>query len=213
MKAKITEKEYILRKIREASYKSYDGVKSNIDYDSKVFAHSDDNPLVIFAENLINIGGNFVYCQDEHDFAIKLAALLDEKEWLNPVCHSQELAALLAEKNIVFRVENPLPIDSKVGISSCEYLVSRLGSIVVSSWSNPGRQIHAYPEIHIVVAKASQVVLDIGDAIKKIRKKYSVDFPSEITLITGPSRTADIEKTLVMGAHGPKELIVFVIAD
>ncbi len=213
MKAKVTEKEYILRKVREASYKSYDGVNPNIDYDSKVFAYNDDNPLVVFAENLIGIGGNFVYCQNEHDFAIKLAALLDEREWLNPACQSQELAALLAEKNIVFRVENTLPIDSKVGISSCEYLVARLGSIVVSSWSNPGRQMHAYPEIHIVVAKASQVVKDIGEAIKKIRKKYSVDFPSEITLITGPSRTADIEKTLVMGAHGPKELIVFVIAD
>ena len=213
MKVKVTGKEHILRKVREASYKSYDRIKPNIDLDSEVFAIKEDNPLVIFAENLIDIGGKFVYCQDEENFAIKLGALLEEREWLNPVSHSQELSAILSNKNIIHSSANPIPIDSKVGISTCEYLVARLGSVVVSSWSNPGRQMHAYPEIHIVMAKANQVVSDIGEAIKKMRKKYSVDFPSQITLITGPSRTADIEKTLVMGAHGPKELIVFVIAN
>ena len=44
-----------------------------------------------------------------------------------------------------------------------------------------------------------------------IREKYKTRLPSQITLITGPSRTADIEKTLVLGAHGPKELHVFIL--
>ena len=46
-----------------------------------------------------------------------------------------------------------------------------------------------------------------------MKKKYPDNYPSMISLITGPSRTADIEKTLVMGAHGPKELYVFLIED
>jgi len=45
------------------------------------------------------------------------------------------------------------------------------------------------------------------------KEKYGGNFPSQMTVITGPSRTADIEKTLVMGAHGPKELYVFMIDD
>jgi L-lactate dehydrogenase complex protein LldG len=49
--------------------------------------------------------------------------------------------------------------------------------------------------------------------LRLIRKKYEDGFPSLISFITGPSRTADIEKTLVMGAHGPKELYVFLIED
>ena len=70
-----------------------------------------------------------------------------------------------------------------------------------------------YPETHLVVAKASQVVAELKDALVGIKMKYQDNFPSQITTITGPSRTADIEKTLVMGAHGPKNLYVFMIDD
>jgi len=50
----------------------------------------------------------------------------------------------------------------------------------------------------------------LQDALEAVQQKYSRDFPSAVTVITGPSRTADIEKTLVLGAHGPKELVIFV---
>ena len=46
-----------------------------------------------------------------------------------------------------------------------------------------------------------------------MKKRYASDLPSQISIISGPSRTADIEKTLVMGAHGPKELYVFFVDD
>jgi L-lactate dehydrogenase complex protein LldG len=78
---------------------------------------------------------------------------------------------------------------------------------------SPGRKIIAYPEIHLVVATASQLVPDIKRGIQLLRRKYGEEFPSLVSLITGPSRTADIEKTLVMGAHGPKELYIFLIDD
>ena len=71
----------------------------------------------------------------------------------------------------------------------------------------------AFPESHIVIANVSQVVPELRDALSGIKKKYAGNFPSQITTITGPSRTADIEKTLVMGAHGPKELYVFMVDD
>jgi L-lactate dehydrogenase complex protein LldG len=84
---------------------------------------------------------------------------------------------------------------------------------MVSSGQMAGRQIFVYPDVHIVLANASQLVPDIKDALIRIRKKYDNRMPSMITMITGPSRTADIEKTLVMGAHGPKELFVFLLED
>jgi L-lactate dehydrogenase complex protein LldG len=67
--------------------------------------------------------------------------------------------------------------------------------------------------VHIVVASVGQLLPDIKDALAYMRKKYGQRLPSMMSLITGPSRTADIEKTLVMGAHGPKELILFLIDD
>jgi len=55
------------------------------------------------------------------------------------------------------------------------------------------------------------LVNDIKDALENIKEKYPVGFPSLVTLISGASRTADIEKTLVMGAHGPKELYLLLV--
>jgi L-lactate dehydrogenase complex protein LldG len=65
--------------------------------------------------------------------------------------------------------------------------------------------------VHIVLAYTSQLVLDLKDGFKLLKKKYGNNIPSLISTITGPSRTADIEKTLVLGAHGPKELFVFLL--
>jgi len=101
----------------------------------------------------------------------------------------------------------------KVGITFCEYLISRFGSIVISSKLKSGRRMPAFSETHIVIAFTSQIVLSIKDALNEIIKKYGKQMPSMISVITGPSRTADIEKTLVMGAHGPRELYVFLIND
>jgi L-lactate dehydrogenase complex protein LldG len=54
-------------------------------------------------------------------------------------------------------------------------------------------------------------VYDVKDALISLQKKYNNQLPSFLTLATGPSRTADIEKTLVVGVHGPKEVFVFLV--
>ena len=84
---------------------------------------------------------------------------------------------------------------------------------MVSSMQECGRRMFVYPPVHIVVAHASQLVPDLKHALNEIKLKYSNKMPSMISVITGPSRTADIEKTLVMGAHGPKSVYVFFIDD
>jgi L-lactate dehydrogenase complex protein LldG len=91
--------------------------------------------------------------------------------------------------------------------------VARLGTIVMSSRVAPGRRMMVFPEIHLVLAYASQLVPDLRHAFQKLKAKFGENYPSLVSLITGPSRTADIEKTLVMGAHGPRELYVFLIDD
>ena len=57
----------------------------------------------------------------------------------------------------------------------------------------------------------NQLVYDIKDALQLIKNKYDNNLPSLITFATGPSRTADIEKTLVVGVHGPKEVYLFLV--
>ena len=96
-------------------------------------------------------------------------------------------------------------------ITSCESLVARTGSILLSSNTESGRTVSVYAPVHICIAYTSQLVFDIKDGLKQICIKYGTKLPSLITLATGPSRTADIEKTLVVGVHGPKEVFCFLI--
>ena len=102
---------------------------------------------------------------------------------------------------------------AEAGLSTCEALISRTGSILLSSANSSGRRLTIYPEKHLVVARASQLVPDIKDGLNLLRGKYEGKMPSMISLVSGPSRTADIEKTLVLGAHGPKQLVLFLIDD
>lgn len=87
----------------------------------------------------------------------------------------------------------------------------RTGSAIISSNGNSGRQLNFYPPVHIIIANKSQIVDYLEDGLKAIQEKYGKQtLPSLISFISGPSRTADIEKTLVLGAHGPKTLHVFI---
>jgi L-lactate dehydrogenase complex protein LldG len=101
--------------------------------------------------------------------------------------------------------------DADVSITICEALVARTGSIVLSSAVSSGRTTSVYAPIHICIAKVSQLVYDVKDAIALIQTKYGDQIPSMISFATGPSRTADIEKTLVVGVHGPKEVYCFLL--
>jgi L-lactate dehydrogenase complex protein LldG len=83
--------------------------------------------------------------------------------------------------------------------------------MVLSSKVSSGRTTSVYAPVHICIAKTSQLVYDIKDAIESLKKKYGENLPSQISFATGPSRTADIEKTLVVGVHGPKEVYCFLI--
>ena len=82
---------------------------------------------------------------------------------------------------------------------------------VMSSAQQSGRTTSVYAPVHICIAHNSQLLFDVKDALSFLKAKYENNFPSFVTLATGPSRTADIEKTLVTGVHGPKEVYCFLI--
>jgi L-lactate dehydrogenase complex protein LldG len=104
-------------------------------------------------------------------------------------------------------------LNANVGITACEALSARTGSILISNGTEAGRRLSIYPHVHIVIAYTSQLFDDINNALKFIEKKYEGKLPSMISNTTGPSRTADIEKTLVLGAHGPREIYLFLIDE
>lgn len=208
-----TSREKMLKKIRNAVLHKTQNPFPDVDFDSSVYKELRDSPDVVFAEEFLKMAGKFVYCESEKDATDTLKALLSDNQWSNVFCREEFVQQMLAAAEIPFSSAEDDFEEMEVGITLCEYLIARLGSIMVSSAQQSGRRMFVYPPVHIVFAFASQIVNDLKDALAGIKNKYPEGLPSMISVITGPSRTADIEKTLVMGAHGPRDLYVFLIDD
>ena len=208
-----TSKEKILKKIRNALISRQENPFQNIDFKSPVFKELEDMPEVEFVSKLKENGGTFVYCENEKDFVENVKMLALQRNWENLFSIDEKVIGLLESGGINVESSEEKFTEQIAGVTRCDFLIGRFGSVMVSSGLSSGRRMFVFPQVHIVLAQMSQVVSELKDALKGIRKKYSNKLPSQITVITGPSRTADIEKTLVMGMHGPKELFVFVVDD
>jgi L-lactate dehydrogenase complex protein LldG len=99
------------------------------------------------------------------------------------------------------------------GLTACESLVAQTGSILVSSFTCGGRGLSILPHAHVVLATIDQLVATVGDALELARQRHAGRLPSMLSFITGPSRTGDIERILVLGAHGPKQLFVILVDE
>ena len=96
------------------------------------------------------------------------------------------------------------------GVTGCEALVAQTASILVSSVSSGGRVLSVLPPHHIVIATPDQLERDLKSAFDAVHRKHGGKLPRYLSFITGPSRTGDIERILVLGAHGPKKLTVIL---
>ena len=205
-----TSKEKLLKKIRKALLEKRDSPYPNLE-DLPHYPQPDDMPEVLFAEEFTAAAGQFFFCEDEIQFIENLLSLAEERKWRKIYCWEPALQEILQKYDYPYFETDKDFEQAEVGFTLCETLIARNGSILLSNSNMSGRRLSIYPPVHIVFAYTSQIVLDLKDAFKIIKNKYGNQLPSMLTTVTGPSRTADIEKTLVMGAHGPKELFVFLL--
>lgn len=203
-------KENILKKIRKALTQStplpFPGSEGN----SPVFNPARQELEVEFAEQFSKLLGKFVYCGSMDELGHQLMALVTNSKWEKIYYKKEEVAQLLSPELTKLPVHADLA-SSDVAITTCEALVARTGSIIMSSAQPSGRTTSVYTPIHICIAFTDQLVYDVRDGLQLIKEKYRNNMPSLVTFATGPSRTADIEKTLVVGVHGPKEVYVFLV--
>jgi L-lactate dehydrogenase complex protein LldG len=212
MKDSTTPKEKFLKKIRKALLEKRDNPYPNLE-ELPLYPPTTELPEVIFAEEFIKVSGQFIYCEDEIQFIENILLLAEDKKWRKIYCWEPELQELLNRYEYPYYATDKDFELAEVGLTLCEALIARNGSIMVTNANAAGRRLSIFPHYHVVVAYTSQLVMDLKDAFKIIKNKYGNQLPSMISTITGPSRTADIEKTLVLGAHGPKELFVFLLDD
>lgn len=205
-------KENILNKIRQALNKSVPVPFPQSDVPvGQVFTPLQQEAEIEFAENFTLLQGRFSFCASHTELAVQLQTLLGVRNWNKVYCREEKLKQLLAQHNFDPAYSVDLP-GCDASITTCEQLIARTGSIVMSAAQQSGRTVSVYAPVHICIAYTSQLVNDIGDALQQVIARYP-QLPSLITLATGPSRTADIEKTLVVGIHGPKEVFCFLVQD
>ena len=205
-------KENILKKIRKALTKSTPIPFPHSEGNSSVYLPSKQELEIEFAERFTKLQGKFIFCQNSKELAYQLNAVVAGNKWDKIFCREEPLRKTLAENQFSNFSWNDLA-SCDASITTCETLVARTGSIVMSAAQASGRTVSVYAPVHICIASTSQLVYDVKDAIQKAREKYAGNLPSLITFATGPSRTADIEKTLVVGVHGPKEVYVFLVDE
>jgi len=210
MKDNTTAKEKLLKKVRKALLEKRDNPYPNLE-DLPLYAPTDEMLEVVFAEAFTAVSGQFVFCEDEVDLIENLLTLAEERKWNKIYVWEPALQSLLSTYEFPFYETDKDFEQAQAGITLCEALVARNGSIMVSNAGAAGRRLSIYPPVHIVIAYTSQLVMDLKDAFKRLKEKYGTELPTMISNVTGPSRTADIEKTLVLGAHGPKEIFVFLL--
>jgi L-lactate dehydrogenase complex protein LldG len=203
-------RENILKKIRKALSHSTPLPFPQSEGNDSVFQPAQQELEVEFAEQFTKLQGKFSYCLDHEELTAQLSELLTHQKWDKVYCREDKLKETLRlhHFNNFSTVELK---DCDVSITGCEALVARTGSIVMSTAQQSGRTVSVYAPVHICIASVSQLVYDLKDAIQLVKDKYNEKIPSLITFATGPSRTADIEKTLVVGVHGPKEVYLFLV--
>jgi L-lactate dehydrogenase complex protein LldG len=203
-------KHNILKKIRQALATPVPAPFPHHENAENFFQPSRQELEIEFAENFTGLLGKFSFCANEKELADQLNVLAKARNWKGIFCREPEMQQQLEVKG--FSSFGAADVNScDASITGCELLIARTGSILMSSAQLSGRTTSVYAPVHICIAYTDQLVYDISNGLDFIRKKYKGGMPSLITLATGPSRTADIEKTLVVGVHGPKEVFCFLV--
>lgn len=196
-------KENILKRIRQALSHPVPVPFPQSEGTNSVYHPPTDTLDVIFAQEFTHMQGRFAFCINEKEMQEQLQKLIVDKQWTKIYCNTDKWNKQFSNTSDLTGCD--------ASITDCEFLVARTGTIVMSAAQQSGRTVSVYAPVHICIAYTNQLVFDIKEALQKTKEKYPGNLPSLITFATGPSRTADIEKTLVTGVHGPREVFCFLI--
>jgi L-lactate utilization protein LutC len=169
------------------------------------------NLIQRFSHELISLGGEFTLCESGElgkiiserlkQLGVKSILSWDEDEL--PVDVIKDL-----KSNGIYIIYEPDP-DVMAGLSGAELAIADTGTVIVPLEKGKPHFVSLLPEYHIVILRADDIVENIYQALSNPNLKQV----SMTTLISGPSRTADIEMTLTIGVHGPKLVSVFCIEE
>ncbi len=175
--------------------------------------------LALFQKNANDLRADFRLVKDIEALVADLKIVSSTEKWQRVAAHRAELTDSACKALGLPALLTDTTFDHQelgrcdAGITECDALIAQTGSVVLTSRSAGGRSLSVLPPHHVVLARRSQLVPDLPAAFALLKSKYGTNYPSMMSIITGPSRTGDIERILVLGAHGPKKLTIFCLAD
>lgn len=180
---------------------------------------SPEELLALFRERLADLSGEYVACRDSSDAFGRLRGILTTEDW-DVVALAADLPAWVDEAlsgvaEPIYREGGEMGREeairlcarAKAGITGVDAIIADTGTLVLVSRSQGDRLVSLVPPVHIALASGATIYDSLEDYLAVADPALTHQF------ITGASRTADIEKTLVLGVHGPLELIVFGPGD
>ena len=170
--------------------------------------------IQLFTLNSTELKTDFHLLNTRSELIVKLQEIAKTEGWKKVGSHHADLtdAAVMGlglpvcNTSVSYQATDLESCDA--GISACDALIAQTGSVLVSSRSAGGRALSVLPPHHVVLATRSQLLADLPSAFAFLKSRYAPEYPSFFSFITGPSRTGDIERILVLGAHGPKKLTI-----
>jgi L-lactate dehydrogenase complex protein LldG len=180
----------------------------------------DASRVAMFRERLEAVGAHSFVARDEVEAAAMLTNIVGRlpatQRLRLTISNAPVIARLVRDLNgedreIAVTPDSDDLFNFDVGITSAQLAIAETGTLVLESDSERHRLISLVPPVHIAIVEARNIVQTLGDALRHVQSEGTRAMSRAITFITGPSRTADIELTLAIGVHGPKELYVIIV--
>ncbi len=189
-----------------------------------------EDPPARLADEIRAVGGQAYLVDTVAEARTQVASLLDRWQcrsalvWQHPVLERLGLASLLTQRQVNTSDYDSLSaqppaqrragqLAAEVGITSTTWAIGETGSLVLASGPGRERTASLLPPLHLAIVTADQILPDLFDLFARLQPSGGEPWPSNLVLVTGPSKTGDIELQLTTGVHGPREWHVVVIRE
>ena len=210
-----TNKEQILALLRNAVIEKPEAMFKDIDLRTDTWKPilEEDGNAITFVQRFMDLGGIFIYLENEAELGECLKQLVPQNGWDTLWCTSQEIQSLLEKYDVSYVSEIPDRNTNPriVSIIPSDYLIAQTGSIIVTDGHAGSRKSYTESDILLVVAYTDQIVGGLKEALQKLNKELSDTKASQAVIITGTSRSYDIEQENIQGVFGARQIAVFLM--
>ena len=173
----------------------------------------EDGADFTFVERFKDNGGIFVYFESQENFVEAMKQYIVENQW-EPLCStSMKMEAVFKNSGIELSRDYTTKRKKTVSITDCECLIAHTGSIMITDKCAGSRAAYSNVDTLLVYASPSQIVASMKDAIKLLKERYHNKKPSETVIISGPSKSTEIDNQLVIGAQGIRQIALFLVEE